>query len=112
MPTIATFLPGPAFQCLSGEYSVIPAQSNGAQASSGKFPGIRNIILIYDDAFRISAISRCALFVAPVIRPNGCYRAVLFDSLPALRTCPARVDETPDPNFVAHFVFRDLAANS
>ena len=30
MPTIATLIPGPTFQCLSGVYVVMPAQSSGA----------------------------------------------------------------------------------
>jgi hypothetical protein len=41
MPTTATFLPGPAFQCLSGEYVVMPAHSSGAASSRARPSGMR-----------------------------------------------------------------------
>jgi hypothetical protein len=39
-PITAICLPGPAFQCRSGEYSVMPAHSSGAAASSGSPSGM------------------------------------------------------------------------
>ncbi|MEO6764635.1 MAG: hypothetical protein ABIO03_14100 [Umezawaea sp.] len=36
---MATFVPGPAFQCLSGEYRVTPAHSSGATFSRGRDSG-------------------------------------------------------------------------
>ena len=43
MPRTATFLPGPAFQCLSGEYVVMPAQSSGAASSRERPSGMRTV---------------------------------------------------------------------
>ena len=39
MPMIATFVPGPAFQCFNGENRVTPAHSSGATLSSGSDSG-------------------------------------------------------------------------
>ena len=40
-PMIASRVPDPAFQCRSGENSVMPAHSSGAAASSGSESGMR-----------------------------------------------------------------------
>ena len=42
MPTMATRLPGPHSQWLSGENIVMPAQSRGAAVSSGRASGMRS----------------------------------------------------------------------
>ena len=34
-----TFLPGPAFQCLSGDQVVMPAQRSGEAAAGSRFAG-------------------------------------------------------------------------
>ncbi len=87
MPTTATFLPGPAFQCLSGEYVVMPAQSSGAATSSERPSGMRSdVVLVDDDLAGVAAVGGLAVLADAVVRADAAARG----STAPRRPCSSR----------------------
>ena len=76
---IASRVSAPAFQCRSGEKSVMPAHSSGAAASSGSESGIlHDEVLVDDDRLAVAALRRCAVFVDGVVGKRRAVLAVLL----------------------------------
>ena len=109
----ATFLPGPAFQCRSGEYGVTP----GAQQRSGLVQrnGVRDtqhVVLVDDDRAAVAPVGRRSVATDGVVGVDlAAAGAVLLQPGPAVVTLAARVDETADADVVADLVPGDLGAD-
>ncbi len=117
MPTMPTFLPGPAFQWRSGDQVVMPAHSRGAVAArSGAcgVPDLQGEVFIHDHIGGIAAVVSRRCRPASRCRCPGS-RAVLLEycSRPSRqeRTGAAAVDHAADADDIAQLEARDVLAD-
>lgn len=111
MPRTATFLPGPAFQCFSGEYVVIcGAEQRRGHVQRQAVGDAHGVVLVHDDVRGVAAVGGGAVPVDGVVRGGVALGAVLLQAGLAVVALPAGVDHAADTHAVAHGELGDSGA--
>ena len=109
---IASRVFGPAFQCRSGEKSVMPAHSSGAAASSGSDSGmLHDEVLVDDDRLAVAALRHRAVLVVGVVGERRTVLAVLLEPGATAAAVAAGVHHAAHADVVADLVLGDVGAD-